>query len=83
MCNLLNCRVAQQPYVAEVLAPETNLVIFRLADDVAPAAFLARLEAQGIRASSFGPQWVRFVTHLDVDNAGVARVVQALADISG
>ena len=75
---VLATALAQQPYVAEVLAPETNLVIFRLADDVLPAGFLAQLETQGIRASSFGPQWVRFVTHLDVDDAGVARVVQAL-----
>jgi len=69
----------QQAYVAEVLAPETNLVIFRLHDHAPAADFLTYLEQQGIRASSFGPQWVRFVTHLDVDDAGVARVRAALA----
>ena len=70
------------PYVAEVLAPETNLVIFRLHEHQPAAAFLAALEAQGIRASSFGPQWVRFVTHLDVDDAGLARVEAALAALA-
>ncbi|MDO7848141.1 low-specificity L-threonine aldolase [Hymenobacter sp. M29] len=71
-----------QPYVAEVLNPETNLVIFRL-DDTQPAAeFLAALERHGIRASSFGPQWIRFVTHLDVDDAGLARVEAALAGLA-
>jgi threonine aldolase len=68
----------QQPYVAEVLNPETNLVIFRLHDSQPAAEFLAGLEQQGIRASSFGPQWIRFVTHLDVDDAGLARVEEAL-----
>jgi threonine aldolase len=67
-----------QPYVAEVLAPETNLVIFRLHDSQPAAEFLATLEQQGIRASSFGPQWIRFVTHLDVDDAMVARIETAL-----
>ena len=71
----------QQPYVAEVLNPETNLVIFRLHDSQPAAEFLAALEEQGIRASSFGPQWIRFVTHLDVDNAGVARVEAALQEV--
>ena len=72
----------QQPYVAEVLNPETNLVIFRL-DEAMPAAdFLATLEQQGIRASSFGPQWIRFVTHLDVDDDGLDRVEAALAALA-
>jgi threonine aldolase len=70
--------LGQQSYVAEVLAPETNLVIFRLHDHYPAADFLAALERQGIRASSFGPQWIRFVTHLDVDDEMLARVEAAL-----
>ena len=72
----------QQPYVAEVLKPETNLVIFRLHETAPAADFLAYLEEQGIKASSFGPQWIRFVTHLDVDNAMLARVEMALAQMT-
>lgn len=71
----------QQPYVAEVLTPETNLVIFRLHESQPAADFLATLEQQGIRASSFGPQWIRFVTHLDVDDAMLSRVEVALAAV--
>ena len=71
----------QQPYVAEVLAPETNLVIFRLRPEMPEADFLAHLARHGIRASSFGPQWIRFVTHLDVDDAGVAQVAAALQNL--
>ena len=71
-----------QPYVAEVLNPETNLVIFRLHDSQPAADFLAALERQGIRASSFGPQWIRFVTHLDVDDAALARVEEALLQVA-
>jgi threonine aldolase len=72
----------QLPYVTDVLTPETNLVIFRLHDSQPAAEFLEGLEQQGIRASSFGPQWIRFVTHLDVDDAGIARVEEALQQVA-
>jgi len=71
------------PYVAEILEPETNLLIFRLDESrLSVADFLGRLEAQGIRASGFGGSWVRFVTHLDVDDDMVARVVAAVAELA-
>jgi threonine aldolase len=67
------------PFVAEILEPETNLLIFRLDESrLTVTDFLARLEAQGIRASGFGGSWVRFVTHLDIDDAMVARVAAAV-----
>ncbi|GAC1367688.1 MAG: GntG family PLP-dependent aldolase [Hymenobacter sp.] len=72
----------REPYVAEVLAPETNLVIFRLHESQPAAEFLSHLEQQGIKASSFGPQWIRFVTHLDVDDAMVTRIEAALATMA-
>ncbi|SMB98062.1 L-threonine aldolase [Hymenobacter roseosalivarius DSM 11622] len=77
----LSTVLQNQPYVAEVLPVETNLVIFRLTDEMSPKAFLEHLEEQGIRASSFGPQMIRFVTHLDIDDAMVARIETALAAV--
>jgi threonine aldolase len=71
------------PYVAEILEPETNLLLFRLDESrLTVADFLMRLEAQGIRASGFGGSWVRFVTHLDVTDDMVARVVAAVAGLA-
>jgi threonine aldolase len=71
------------PYVAEILEPETNLLIFRLDESsLTVADFLGRLEAQGIRASGFGGSWVRFVTHLDVDDAMIGRVAEAVAGLA-
>jgi len=74
----LSAMLAAQPYVEKVLPVETNLVIFRLADELPEAAFLQNLEEQGIRASSFAPQMIRFVTHLDFDDAMLQRVEAAL-----
>jgi threonine aldolase len=71
------------PYVAEILEPETNLLIFRLDESrLTVADFLGRLEAQGIKASGFGGSWVRFVTHLDVNDDMIARVVAAVAKLA-
>ena len=71
------------PYVAEILEPQTNLLIFRLDESqLTVADFLAQLEAQGIRASGFGGSWVRFVTHLDVSEADVERVAAAVATLA-
>jgi threonine aldolase len=70
------------PYVAEILEPETNLVLFRLDESrLTVADCLARLEAQGVRASGFGGSWVRFVTHLDVDDEMATRTVAALENL--
>jgi len=71
------------PYVAEILEPQTNLLIFRLDESqLTVTDFLARLEARGIRASGFGGSWVRFVTHLDVSEADVAQVAAAVATLA-
>jgi threonine aldolase len=40
---------------------------------------LAHLDSEGIRAGTLAPGVVRFATHLDVDDAGIDRAVQAIA----
>ncbi|RSK44252.1 threonine aldolase family protein [Hymenobacter perfusus] len=77
----LGTALTAQPYVAEVLPVETNLVIFRLHDTTPADGFLAQLEQHGIKASSFGPQMIRFVTHLDVDDIMITRIEAALATL--
>ncbi|CAN5909481.1 GntG family PLP-dependent aldolase [soil metagenome] len=71
-----------QPYVADMLPVETNIVIFRLQDFLPSDSFFAQLEEKGIRASAFGPQMIRFVTHLDVPAEKMDHLVQALHSIS-
>jgi threonine aldolase len=64
--------------VIRVLPVETNIVIAELASPALVEALLAHLDGEGIRAAAMGPGRVRFVTHLGIDDAGVARAVQAL-----
>ena len=55
----------------------TNIVTFTHAE---PEKFLAHLEGHGVLAHAIAPETVRFVTHHDVDDAGVTRAIAALED---
>jgi threonine aldolase len=63
--RLIGEMLQQKDFVEEILPVDTNIVIVRLKKDLPPARFLAALEAQGVLATGFGGQLVRFVTHLD------------------
>ena len=59
--------------------PETNMVYVTVSD---PEAAAARLSALGVRASAATPTELRLVLHLDVDDTGVARAVDAFATLA-
>jgi threonine aldolase len=59
---------------------ETNIVIFAVPD---ADAFCAALAQRDVAISHFGPTRVRAVTHLDVDDAGIDRALQAAAEALG
>jgi len=69
--------VAQRwPDVApDPAAVQTNVVVF--AHDE-PAALVAHLASCGIRGGTIAPGIMRMMTHLDVDDAGVKRAVEAI-----
>jgi threonine aldolase len=58
-------------------APHTNIVFVQVADGRGPA-LLAHLQSRGVLAT--GLIGLRFVTHLDVDAAGVDRAIAAAAE---
>jgi threonine aldolase len=58
--------LAELDYVHNIRPVETNIVIFDLVPPITPAVFLEYLNKNGVKASAFGPQTIRMVTHLDV-----------------
>ncbi|MFT6333891.1 MAG: threonine aldolase [Saprospiraceae bacterium] len=58
----------EQSYVKSVRPVKTNIVIFDLADGQKADPFLDKLKSKGILAVAFGPETIRFVTHLDYTN---------------
>jgi threonine aldolase len=59
---------------------ETNIVIFRVAESIAPAELIARLKERGVLVSSVGPQLVRLVTHRDVGRGDCMRACEILTE---
>ena len=78
IAQVIGATLASLPYVSEMLPVETNIVIFRLADDIDDAAFIAHLAERQIHAFAIGDQWVRFVTHLDITPDMLAPIQAAL-----
>lgn len=57
--------IQKLPYVVCTRPIETNIVIFRLAEEITAAAFVEALAQKGMHCFAFGPQLVRMVTHLE------------------
>jgi threonine aldolase len=67
-----------------VFPVETNIIIFRLADDSGDIEQLkAELEREGVLALTFGGRFMRMVTHLDVADDAVSRLDDVLKRIAG
>lgn len=64
------------PWVSNIRPVETNILIFDLVKPKNPTAFLDFLKRKGILASAFGPQTIRFVTHLDVTPEMIEQTIE-------
>jgi threonine aldolase len=61
---------------------DTNIIIFKVDDKFDTVdGLLARLARHDILAVSFGPSWVRMVTHLDVSAADIAVAADVLRSL--
>ncbi|MGL5892654.1 MAG: threonine aldolase family protein [Bacteroidia bacterium] len=70
--------VGQLSFVSAQLPTETNIVIFSLADEMPADKFLQKLAEKNIKAVQFGPQTIRFVTHLDFTDEMLDATVRVL-----
>jgi threonine aldolase len=69
------------PYVSQIRPVATNIVFFDVATPMTAPRFLELLAAKGIKATSFGPQTLRFVTHLDYSDEMHQEVLEVLASM--
>lgn len=65
-------------FVGEVRPVKTNILIFDVNAPFTADSILEKLKAKGIAASAFGPQTVRFVTHLDFTEEMKNEVIEVL-----
>lgn len=74
----LGHKLSTLDFIKNIRPVATNIVIFDLATPVSAQEFLAYLKTKNISASSFGPQTIRFVTHLDITDGMIEEVFTAL-----
>ncbi|MFT6871209.1 MAG: threonine aldolase [Roseivirga sp.] len=68
-------------YVEEVYPCETNILIFKLTNKYDNKAFTQKLADNGVHAFGFGPQLIRFVTHLDFTNDHMDQLIKVLKSL--
>jgi threonine aldolase len=65
-----------------VVEPDTNIVFLDLEPPASDAKSVVEAMAErGVRVSAYGPRRVRAITHLDVDDAGIARALEAFREV--
>ncbi len=69
-------------YIKRVYPVETNIILFDLEGGLSSASFLASLAKAGVRASAFGPQTIRMVTHLDFTTSMLEKVTNVLEQLT-
>jgi len=70
--------LATLPFVENIRPIETNLMFFDVKSPMTAQDFLDELKAHNILAVSFGPQTVRFVTHLDFTEKMLEKTLEVL-----
>ena len=69
------------PYVQTLRPVQSNIVIFDLIPEITASEYIATLEQHGILAVPFGPQTVRFTTHLDLTEDMINTVINVLPEL--
>jgi len=70
-------------YVDSVFPQDTNIIIFKLKDDINVPDFQQFLKNQNILISPMGKQSVRLVTHLDINDEMIGRTIESLKQFKG
>lgn len=68
-------------FVGDIRPIKTNILIFDVKAPFTAASFLEKIAEKGVLATPFGPQTVRFVTHLDFTEEMCDRVCEVLKEV--
>ena len=60
--------ISDLPFTDHVMNVETNIIITKLHEKIDVGKFLHKLSEEGVKAVAFGPQRIRMVTHLNIDD---------------
>jgi threonine aldolase len=73
--------LAKCSFVESVTPVATNIVIFKVTDNLKVSEILLKLKEKGLLAAAFGAHEIRLVTHLDFDDDQLAQTVKILKNL--
>ncbi len=73
--------LSEKVFVGEILPVETNIVIFEVLSPFTPESFSAIMKEQAISVMVISANQIRMVTHLDVSNEQVDRLVSIIKNL--
>lgn len=73
--------LATLPYIGDIRPVKTNILIFDVRPPLTAKALVDQLAKKGIKCAPFGPQTVRFVTHLDFTDEMLETVLEVLKEV--
>jgi threonine aldolase len=76
--KILEETLIKLPFVKEVKPVITNIIIVEIVAHIDAKLILQKLSEKSIHAISFGPQKIRFVTHLDFTNEMLEQTITVL-----
>jgi threonine aldolase len=79
--KLIETTLLSNANVESVLPVETNIVIFRVNENINADELVMKLKEKGILCFTMGKQQIRFVLHLDITENMVQRTVEILQKI--
>ena len=80
--KLLAEGLATAPSIATLLPVQTNILVFNLIPGLSAKEMVHKLRGLGILAAEFGPETVRMVTHLDIDDNAIEQVLATMRSIA-
>ncbi len=70
--------LSKKDYVESIFSIDTNIVIFELPKNILATEFVAKMAEKSVLCVPFGKHLVRFVTHLDFDDAQLSLLEKRL-----
>jgi len=80
--KLLSQTIKSCSFTADVLPVETNILVFRLVEQLPLTRFIQLLAERNIKAVPFGKQTIRMVTHLDFTDEMLDETVNTIRQIA-
>jgi threonine aldolase len=73
--------LAKKDFVGKILPVETNIIIFEVGGNYTPVTFCERLKLDNVRCLPISSSQVRMVTHLDISNTMVEKLLTIIASL--